>query len=92
MAHGFNTGGRQVGTSHRNRTALRERLASKFSDYDPPIAFTEIALDANNDWNVRIDCHKTIAAYAHPKIRTSAPAEQMDSNVVINTINPHGDH
>ena len=28
MAHGFKTGGRQVGTPNKNRTALRERLAS----------------------------------------------------------------
>ncbi len=36
MAHGFKTGGRQVGTPNRNRTALRERLASNYPDYDPP--------------------------------------------------------
>jgi len=36
MAHGFNTGGRQVGTPNRNRTALRERLEFNCPDYDPP--------------------------------------------------------
>ena len=36
MAHGFKTGGRQVGTPNRNRTALRERLAPNYPDYDPP--------------------------------------------------------
>ena len=35
MAHGFKTGGRQVGTPNKNRTALRERLASNYPDYDP---------------------------------------------------------
>ena len=35
MAHGFKTGGRQVGTPNRNRTALRERLAFNYPDYDP---------------------------------------------------------
>ena len=28
MAHGFKTGGRQVGTPNKNRTELRARLAS----------------------------------------------------------------
>ena len=35
MAQGFKTGGRQVGTPNKNRTALRERLASNYPDYDP---------------------------------------------------------
>ncbi|MDA9315882.1 hypothetical protein N9Q38_00990 [Pseudomonadales bacterium] len=35
MAHGFKTGGRQVGTPNKNRTALRERLAFNYPDYDP---------------------------------------------------------
>ena len=55
MAHGFKTGGRQVGTPNRNRTALRERLAFNYPDYDPLIALAEIALDQSNDLSVRID-------------------------------------
>jgi hypothetical protein len=35
MAHGFKTGGRQVGTPNGNRTALGERLASNYRDHDP---------------------------------------------------------
>jgi len=88
MAHGFKTGGRQVGTPNKNRTALRERLASNYPDYDPLIALAEIALDQSNDLSVRIDCHKTIAAYVHPKMRTSAPDEKVDSNIVINIVRP----
>ena len=87
MAHGFKTGGRQIGTPNKNRTALRERLATSYPDYDPLIALAEIALDHSNDLSVRIDCHKTIAAYVHPKMRTSAPVEQMDSNIV-DSMNP----
>ena len=49
MAHGFKTGGRQVGTPNKNRTALRERLATSYPDYDPLIALAEIALDQSND-------------------------------------------
>ena len=71
------------------RTALRERLASNYPDYDPLIALAEIALDQSSDLSVRIDCHKTIAAYVHPKMRTSAPVEQMESDIVINIVNPH---
>jgi len=63
MAHGFKTGGCQVGTPNRNSTAPRERLASDFRDYDPLIALAEIALDQLNDSSVRIDCYKAIAVY-----------------------------
>jgi len=88
MAQGFKTGGRQVGTPNKNRTALRERLAFNYPDYDPLIALAEIALDQSNDLSVRIDCHKTIAAYVHTKMRTSAPVEQMESDIVINIVRP----
>ncbi|MEJ6591202.1 MAG: hypothetical protein QNL99_04415 [SAR86 cluster bacterium] len=88
MAHGFKTGGRQVGTPNRKRAALRDRLASNYPDYDPRIALAEIALDQSSDLSVRIDCYKTIAAYVHPKVRTSAPVEQVHSNIVINIVNP----
>jgi hypothetical protein len=89
MAHGFKTGGRQVGTPNRNRTALRERLASNYPDYDPQIVLADIALDQSIDLSVRMVSHKTIAAYVHPKMRASAPVEEMDSNIVINIVNPH---
>ena len=58
------------------------------ADYDPLIALAEIALDQSSDLSVRIDCYKTIAAYVHPKVRTSAPVEQVHSNIVINIVNP----
>jgi len=51
MAQGFKTGGRQVGTPNKNRTALRERLAFNYPDYDPLIALAEIALDQPNILN-----------------------------------------
>ena len=88
MAHGFKTGGRQIGTLNKNRTALRDRLATNYPDYDPLTALAGIALDQSNDLSVRIDCHEKIAAYVHPKMRTSAPVDQMDSNIVINIVNP----
>ena len=77
-----------VSSEHPTRTAPHEKLASNYPDHNPLIALAEIALDQSNDLSVRIDCHKTIAAYVHPKMRTSAPVEQMDSNIVINIVNP----
>ena len=58
------------------------------ADYDPLIALAEIALDQSSDLSVRSDCHKTVAAYVHPKISTSPLIEQMDSNIVLNIVNP----
>ena len=91
MAQGFKTGGRQKGTPNKNRIALRERLESSFPEYDPLIALTEIALDAANDLSVRIDCHKTIAAYIHPKLRAaeSGITPHPESPLVIEIVNPY---
>ncbi|MDB2410538.1 hypothetical protein N9W57_07955 [Pseudomonadales bacterium] len=70
MAKGFKTGGRIKGTPNRDKQALRERLSSLYPDYDPILAMVEMANDNTLEPSMRLDCHKTIANYIHPKMRS----------------------
>ena len=70
MAKGFKTGGRTKGTPNRDKQALRELLSSLYPDYDPILAMVEMANDEALEPSMRLDCHKTIANYIHPKMRS----------------------
>ena len=70
MAKGFKTGGRTKGTPNRDKQALRERLSSLYPDYDPILAMVEMANDESLEPSMRLDCHKTVANYIHPKMRS----------------------
>ena len=70
MTKGFKTGGRTKGTHKRDKQALRERLSSLGPDYDPILAMVEMANDKALEPSMRLDCHKTIANYIHPKMRS----------------------
>jgi len=89
MAMGYKTGGRQKGTPNKNRAALIERLNDKYPSYDPVIALAELAQDASVDLSVRLDCHKTLANYLYPKMRS---VEWIDENttqpIVIQVVEP----
>ena len=69
MAKGIKTGGRTKGTPNRDKQALRDRLASLYPEYDPILAMVEMANDDSLEPSMRLDCHKAIAGYIHPKIR-----------------------
>ena len=90
MAQGFKSGGRQKGTPNKNRAALLAKLEDFFPGYDPLLALIEIAQNPATDLSTRVDCHKTLAGYIYPKMRTVGPdvvAEQAP--VVIEIINPY---
>ena len=70
MAKGFKTGGRTKGTPNRDKQALRERLSSLYPDYDPILAMVEMANDEALEPSMKLDCHKKIANYIHPKMRS----------------------
>ena len=87
MAQGFKTGGRQKGTLNKNRGALLAKLEDSFPSYDPLLALIEIAHNPATELSMRVDCHKTLAGYIYPKMRTVGPdiarcrlgAEMIDS-------------
>jgi hypothetical protein len=89
MALGYKTGGRQRGTPNKNRVALLAKLEDSFPTYDPLLALAELAQDASVDLSVRLDCHKTLANYLYPKMRS---VEWIDANttqpIVIRVVEP----
>ena len=89
MALGYKTGGRQKGTPNKNRAALMAKLEDAFPTYDPLLALVEIAQDPETDLSMRVDCHKTLASYIYPKMRTAEPAiVDEQAPVVIEIVNP----
>lgn len=89
MALGYKTGGRQKGTPNKNRAALLAKLEDSFPTYDPLLALVEIAQDPETDLSMRVDCHKTLASYLYPKMRTTAPEnDYTHQNVVIEIVKP----
>ena len=89
MALGYKTGGRQKGTPNKNRAALIAKLDDAFPSYDPLLALVEIAQDPETDQSMRVDCHKTLASYIYPKMRTAEPAiVDEQARVVIEIVNP----
>ena len=89
MALGYKTGGRQKGTPNKNRAALMAKLDDAFPSYDPLLALVEIAQDPETDLTMRVDCHKTLASYIYPKMRTVEPAAvDEQAPIVIEIVNP----
>ena len=89
MALGYKTGGRQKGTPNKNRAALLTKLDDAFPSYDPLLALVEIAQDSETDLSMRVDCHKTLASYIYPKMRTVEPAVvDEQAPIVIEIVNP----
>ena len=89
MALGYKTGGRQKGTPNKNRTALLAKLEDSFPTYDPLLSLVEIAQDPETDLSMRVDCHKTLASFIYPKMRTAEPAViDEQAPVVIEIVNP----
>ena len=89
MALGYKTGGRQKGIPNKNRAALLTKLDEAFPSYDPLLALVEIAQDPGVELSMRVDCHKTLASYIYPKMRTAEPAiVDEQAPVVIEIVNP----
>jgi len=67
LAYGSKTGGGVKGTPNRNRGELMRKLEALRPGYDPLIVLSEIATDKTVDLNTRIQWHKILASYFHPK-------------------------
>lgn len=61
------TGGRQKGTPNKRTKELIAAIEEVCPNYDPVVAMAKIANDANQDPNLRIQCHKEVAQYVHAK-------------------------
>ena len=90
MAKGFKTGGRAKGTPNRDKQVLRERLSSSYPEYDPILAMVEMANDESLEPSMRLDCHKTVANYIHPKMRSIEVLQSQEPQpITIEIVQPH---
>lgn len=63
--------GRKKGQLTKRSLDLEELMATKFPGYDPVAAMAEIAIDAKVDLQLRIMCHKEVAKYVRPQLRST---------------------
>lgn len=63
--------GRKKGTPNKAKSELAGMLHEKFPGYDPLMAMAEIAQDVEVELSLRIMCHKEVAQYLRPKLRST---------------------
>lgn len=54
----------------REKYYLQELLEREFPDYNPIYAMCELAQDELVDPEIRFKCHKEIASYLYPKLKS----------------------
>lgn len=74
---GKKTGGREVGTPNKISTLIAELIAGKYPDYHPVMSLVEIANDKKQDINIRFHCHKEVAKYICPQLKSVEIKEQI---------------
>lgn len=67
---GQKTGGREAGTPNKVSTSIADLIAAKYPDYHPVMALAEIANDKKQDINIRFHCHKEVAKYICPQLKS----------------------
>ncbi len=69
MAVGKKTGGRQKGTTNKDKQILLDRINQKYPNYCPVEALCEIATTMDNEINIRLAASKEVAQYIYPKLK-----------------------
>jgi len=85
MAKGFKTGGRSSGTPNESKKTLLELIELKHKDYNPVLALSDIATDADVDLRLRIYCHKEVAKYTHAPLKATESNEKNSHTTVTFT-------
>lgn len=63
----------------KKENAVLDMIQSKYPAYHPLMAIADIAhsMDPKIDWELRFNCHKTIAKYIEPELKS---IQHVDSN------------
>lgn len=58
--------------SKKSENAVLAMIQAKYPGYHPLMSIAEIAhsLDPNIDWELRFNCHKAIAKYIEPELKS----------------------
>ena len=66
-----------------------KKLEALRPGYDPLIALSEIATDKTVDLNTRIQCHKILASYIHPKPKPADQITEVSEPISIEIVSPY---
>ena len=59
-----------VTKNKKGRAAILEKIEGLFPDYDPVVAIAGIAQDPSVPLSVRLECHKDVAKYLIPQVKS----------------------
>lgn len=65
-----------------SKNKLLQLMHTKYPGYHPLMSILEIAMDENveQDYRLRLDCHKTIANYVAPTLKSLEVQGEIDHN------------
>lgn len=78
-------------SSTTQRERILEMLQGKFPEYHPLMALAEMAHDAQIEPRVRADCHKSIAKYVEPELKSVEVKGDVKSDLGVLRVILHGD-
>jgi len=69
---------REAGIPNKNKQALLKILQAKYPDYHPIVEMVDIAMDMDNDINLRASMHKEVAQYVTAKLKAIEHTGNID--------------
>ena len=79
---GERRGGRQKGTTNKDKAVLRDMVNAAFPGWDPVLAMAKIAT-TTNDAAVELQACKEVAQYIHPKLKSIEHKGEVQKRIVI---------
>ena len=84
-------GGRPAGAPNKNKRGLIYRLREEFPGYHPVVEMARIAMDPNNDVQLRSQMHAQVAKYVTPALKAIEVSGEgggpLKANVQISFVN-----
>ena len=84
------TGGRKKGTPNKRTQALLDAIGDVCPDYDPVVSMAIIANDVTQELSIRVQCHKEVAQYVHPKRKALEVDMQGSMDIGVREVNVSG--
>lgn len=80
---GERRGGRQKGTTNKDKQELIDMIQEKFPDYHPLIALAEIANDDDSDKNLKLQASKEVCKYIVPQLKSIDHSIDTKHNITV---------
>lgn len=77
------TGGREKGTTNKDKQELIRMIQKKFPKYHPLMALAEIANDKESDKNLKLQASKEVCKYIVPQLKSIDHIVDLKADVII---------